>query len=103
MANENCTTSSSAARSSPQIRRSLAADAPAPSQPAQPTPPAPVNDTMDGALVKRAEKLLKQVGFNPGRVDRVFSANTQEAVRSFQQAVGLDPTGNLDVRTMNAL
>lgn len=64
---------------------------------------APDPDSFDGRTVKKAEKLLKQLGFHPGNVDREYTANTEAAVKSFQSARGLDPTGNLDVRTLNAM
>jgi len=35
--------------------------------------------------VKRTEKLLKQLGLNPGRVDGLFDKRTQAAVKRFEQ------------------
>src|SRR5688572_5279643 len=76
-----------------------------PTSPEAPAPmPPPIDpDSFNPRSVKRAEELLKRLGHKPGVVDRTYTQNTQAAVMSFQQAVGLDPTGNLDTRTMNAL
>lgn len=70
----------------------------------EPAPPLSVDpDSFDGAKVKKAEQLLKKLGLHPGVVDRQYTANTERAVKTFQSAAGLDPTGNLDVRTLNAM
>jgi zinc D-Ala-D-Ala carboxypeptidase len=69
-----------------------------------PAPPLTVDpDSFDGAKVKKAEQLLKKLGLHPGVVDRQYTANTERSVKTFQSAAGLDPTGALDVRTMNAM
>ncbi len=53
--------------------------------------------------IKRAEKILMRAGFHPGKADGDATANTALALAQFQQAVGLDPTGELDRRTMQEL
>lgn len=72
--------------------------------PSQPAPPLTVDpDAFDGAKVKKAEQYMRKLGLHPGVVDRQYTANTERAVKTFQSAAGLDPTGALDVRTMNAM
>lgn len=69
-----------------------------------PAPPLSVDpDSFDGNTVKKAEGYLKRLGLHPGTVDRQYTANTERAVKTFQSAAGLDATGNLDVRTVNAM
>lgn len=46
-----------------------------------------------GRMVRYLQFLLKTNGYAVGNVDGVFGANTQAAVRAFQQANGLDPDG----------
>lgn len=85
----------------PAVRRAVATPAVDVSQPAPLLSVDP--DSFDGTKVKRAEQLLKKLGLHPGVVDRQYTANTERSVKTFQSAAGLDPTGNLDVRTMNAM
>lgn len=50
-----------------------------------------------------AERRLQAQGLNTGRVDGNFDANTRNALRQFQQAAGLRPTGYMDRDTVAAL
>ncbi len=60
-----------------------------------------------GRAVKRAEQMLKRAGFNPGKVDGVFDANTARAVKRFQAATNNNPaavpSGVIDDRTQDRL
>lgn len=47
--------------------------------------------------------ILKEVGQNPGALDGVVGAKTQQAIRGFQQSAGLDATGSLDADTLKRL
>jgi hypothetical protein len=47
--------------------------------------------------------VLKEVGQNPGAIDGVVGAKTQQAISSFQQSIGIDATGNLDDKTVKRL
>ncbi len=49
--------------------------------------------------LRRAETLLKRIGFNPGKVDGVETPALTSAVKEFQTAWGLAPTGLLDAPT----
>lgn len=44
--------------------------------------------TSSAAAIRRAETLLKKVGFNPGKVDGVENAALTTAVKEFQTAWG---------------
>jgi hypothetical protein len=46
---------------------------------------------------------LRDFGFDPGPVDRTFTAQTQAAVRAFQVAYGLPVSGLLDRPTRREL
>jgi peptidoglycan hydrolase-like protein with peptidoglycan-binding domain len=85
----------------PSVRRAVATPAVNVNEPAPPLTNDP--DSFDGTKVKKAEQLLRKLGLHPGVVDRQYTANTERSVRTFQSAAGLDPTGALDVRTMNAM
>lgn len=47
--------------------------------------------------------VLKEVGHNPGTIDGVVGANTQNAVKAFQTAKGLSATGTVDAQTLQQL
>jgi peptidoglycan hydrolase-like protein with peptidoglycan-binding domain len=49
--------------------------------------------------IQMAETHLREFGFDPGPVDGVFTAQTQEAVRAFQRRYGLSVSGLLDYET----
>lgn len=49
------------------------------------------------------EWALSRIGANTGNVDGVWDPQTVQAVRTFQQAKGLEPTGNLNLATLAAL
>ncbi|MDI3328424.1 MAG: S41 family peptidase [Alicyclobacillaceae bacterium] len=59
-------------------------------------------DTTDTS-VKIMQYFLDALGFPPGRLDGYFSAGTAEALRAFQRAKGLAPTGTLDSASAAAL
>ncbi len=45
--------------------------------------------------VKATEKLLAKLGFNPGKVDGLFTRSTERAVKAFQAAHGFNQTGKV--------
>ncbi|MDP3233622.1 MAG: peptidoglycan-binding protein [Myxococcales bacterium] len=47
------------------------------------------------AEVKQSEKLLQKLGFNPGKVDGVFDARTEKAVKAFEKKHGLERDGEI--------
>lgn len=52
---------------------------------------------------KAAERMLRRAGFRPGKIDAKLTGNSRTALAQFQQAAGLEPTGDLDRRTWNKL
>jgi hypothetical protein len=53
--------------------------------------------------VKQAQQALKDKGHDPGPIDGVMGARTQEAIKSFQSANNLQATGTLDAETSQKL
>jgi len=53
--------------------------------------------------VKAAQQALKDKGHDPGEVDGKMGPKTQAALRDFQKAQGMQATGRLDAKTMQAL
>jgi len=53
--------------------------------------------------VKAVQQALKDKGHPPGTVDGRMGPKTQQALRDFQKAQGLQATGELDTRTMQSL
>jgi peptidoglycan hydrolase-like protein with peptidoglycan-binding domain len=64
------------------------------------TPPAPLSNR---EVVLQAQRQLKALGFNPGTIDGNFGPQTQAAVREYQRAYRLPPTGTLDDTTVRSL
>ncbi len=56
-----------------------------------------------GNVIYRAQKKLKQLGYNPGLLDGVWGSKTENAIRKFQQDSGLSATGKLDDETRRQL
>ena len=57
----------------------------------------------NGSAVRTLQQKLQQAGFNPGGVDGVFGARTDQSVRAFQQAKGLTVDGQVGPLTLKAL
>jgi peptidoglycan hydrolase-like protein with peptidoglycan-binding domain len=53
--------------------------------------------------VKAAQQALKDKGHDPGDVDGKMGPKTQAALRDFQKAQGLQASGRLDAKTVQAL
>ena len=49
--------------------------------------------------VYKAQKALKELGYNPGKLDGLWGKATQRAVERFQRDRGLPVTGRLDEKT----
>lgn len=58
---------------------------------------------MDHEKVKAAQQALKDKGHDPGDVDGRMGPKTQQALRDFQKAQGIQATGRLDAKTMQSL
>jgi len=57
---------------------------------------------LQGDDVAELQERLLALGFTPDRVDGVFGANTEQAVRGFQRGVGLAVDGSLGPETLRA-
>lgn len=53
--------------------------------------------------VKTLQSWLYKAGFNPGRIDGIYGANTEKAVKEFQKKVGITADGIAGKQTYNAL
>lgn len=53
--------------------------------------------------IMQAQVVLDRVGFGPGVIDGKMGMSTENALRGFQEANGLDVTGSLDEATKSAL
>ncbi|NGP45358.1 S41 family peptidase [Bacillaceae bacterium SIJ1] len=63
----------------------------------------PIAPDTTGPNVESAQLMLKGLGFNPGRTDGYFSSETEKALSSFQEANGLEVTGQLTKETGDVL
>jgi peptidoglycan hydrolase-like protein with peptidoglycan-binding domain len=52
-----------------------------------------------GADIERVQTALKQNGHDPGPIDGVSGPRTTAALKAYQKAQGLEPTGRLDEAT----
>jgi Putative peptidoglycan binding domain len=62
----------------------------------------PLRDADDGGLTG-VQARLSNLGYAPGAVDGDLGPKTLAALQAFQQAHGLEPTGELDDATLSAL
>jgi peptidoglycan hydrolase-like protein with peptidoglycan-binding domain len=64
---------------------------------------APAAAALSPEQVRRVQERLVEVGHDPGTVDGVMGEKTRQALRSFQQTRGLEPTGEPDGQTLAEL
>jgi peptidoglycan hydrolase-like protein with peptidoglycan-binding domain len=65
--------------------------------------PAAVDQLLAQDMIQQAQTTLKMAGFNPGRTDGVFDAQTATAVRQYQAVNGIPVSGLLDNPTRRVL
>jgi peptidoglycan hydrolase-like protein with peptidoglycan-binding domain len=65
-------------------------------------PPA-VDQLLAKDMIQQAQLYLKTAGFNPGRADGIFDAQTSSAVRQYQAANGIPTSGLLDEPTRSVM
>ena len=65
--------------------------------------PAAVDQLLAQDMIQQAQTTLKLAGFNPGRTDGIFDAQTSTAVRQYQVAQGIPVSGLLDQPTRRVL
>lgn len=58
---------------------------------------------MLGEDIKSAQTMLDGLGYQPGRKDGYFDRHTESALKKFQVALKLEPSGVLDAKTAEAL
>lgn len=56
-----------------------------------------------GEYVRQLQRLLKALGKYSGDIDGSYGPKTTEAVKAFQRSVGLNPDGEADTKTLDAL
>jgi peptidoglycan hydrolase-like protein with peptidoglycan-binding domain len=64
---------------------------------------AAVHSQANSSVVKQAQQKLSTAGHDAGPADGVLGARTQQALKDFQQAKGIEASGQLDQRTLSAL
>jgi Putative peptidoglycan binding domain len=74
---------------------------PAPT-PAQ-TPATVLSPGSSGPQVKRLQRALARLGYSPGRADGAYGPATENPLKRFQRANGLQPDGVLGPKTLQAL
>jgi len=80
----------------------LLAAGPSPVPPAVP-PADPAPGSLSRAAVRNVQGRLRALGFYRGTVDGLWGAGTQAAIERFQQGRGLQPTGQLNPATAQAM
>ena len=63
----------------------------------------PIRGDREGPAVAKVQILLDQARFSPGVIDGRWGKNTEKAIYWFQKANGLNATGEVDRRTLDAL
>ncbi|MEO0404527.1 MAG: TIGR02594 family protein [Bacteroidota bacterium] len=58
---------------------------------------------MSGSDVRKLQSILNQIGISVGTVDGIFGPKTEDAVKVFQTSEDLDPTGQTNKATRDAL
>lgn len=57
----------------------------------------------DADTLRQVQQQLSEKGFDPGAADGVWGPQTESALKGFQQAQGIEPSGQLDQQTLSAL
>jgi murein L,D-transpeptidase YcbB/YkuD len=59
--------------------------------------------TLSSDFIKSLQRELKRAGYDPGETDGKMGPATRQALRRFQEAHGLAPTGDPDIPTLTKL
>jgi peptidoglycan hydrolase-like protein with peptidoglycan-binding domain len=59
--------------------------------------------TASASVIKQAQQKLSAAGHDAGAADGILGQKTAKALKDFQQAKGIEATGQLDARTLAAL
>ena len=57
------------------------------------------SDEVNNFRIAQIQNALKSFGYNPGAIDGRLGKNTRKAIKEFQVAKGVSPTGKIDSRT----
>jgi peptidoglycan hydrolase-like protein with peptidoglycan-binding domain len=71
--------------------------------PVDAAPAAAASNTLSRRAVRNVQSRLRALGFYNGQVDGAWGAGTQAAIERFQQGRGLQPTGQLNPATAQAM
>ena len=66
----------------------------------------PADDSVDGAagqLVQTVQEKLRDRGFDPGTIDGRTGPKTVQAIRAYQQSIGMKADGKIDMSLMERL
>ena len=66
-------------------------------------PAAVASNTLSRGAVRNVQSRLRALGFYRGQVDGAWGAGTQTAIERFQQGRGLQPTGQINPATAQAM
>jgi peptidoglycan hydrolase-like protein with peptidoglycan-binding domain len=64
---------------------------------------APGQPEADSATISRIQEALNEAGHDAGPVDGIWGPQSRSAMQSFQQAQGMEPTGLVNLRALEAL
>jgi membrane-bound lytic murein transglycosylase B len=59
--------------------------------------------THSADFIKSLQRGLRRAGYDPGAADGKMGPATRQALREFQEAHGLSPTGDFDIPTLTKL
>jgi peptidoglycan hydrolase-like protein with peptidoglycan-binding domain len=59
--------------------------------------------TPSAAFIKSLQRELRRAGYHPGATDGKMGPATRQALRQFQEAHSLPPSGDLDIPTLTKL
>jgi|SRR5215831_20628536 len=65
--------------------------------------PPPDARTSSSDFIQSLQRELKRAGYDPGVIDGKMGPSTRQALRRFQEAHGLSPTGDPDIPTLTNL
>lgn len=61
------------------------------------------NDAAEGLLVQQAQALLSELGYDPGPADGVPGPKTRDAIRAFQETIGMPSDGRVNAELVKEL
>ena len=59
--------------------------------------------TLTAEGIRTVQQALQKKGFDPGPIDGIVGPQTEQAVRKFQDAYGINNSGHIDNQTLYAL